>query len=115
MKYIFDIDDSNNKFIVKVTVQEGNSGMNSQVQTMSTNASENPEWEMECPQVLKLLLDNLRFSVKERAEAEHNLSVFLSYLYGNLMKAIENTPKPEEQMIVENDDSDVDPEDKNIQ
>lgn len=105
MRYIFDVNEKNNKFEIKFTIQEANSPMNSQWHIISADASENPEWNMECPQVLKLLLDNLRFSVSERIDAEHNLSILLSYLYGNLMKAIDNTPQSQEQMIVEGDDS----------
>ena len=105
MRYTFDVNEKNNKFEIKFTIQELNSPMNSQFHTISVDASENPEWPMECPQVLKLLLDNLRFSVSERIDAEHNLSILLSYLYGNLMKAIDNTPKSQEQMIVEDNDS----------
>lgn len=105
MRYIFDTSIRNGKFEIKFTVGESPQfGQNSATHTIDIDETENPKWPVECPEVLKALIDNLRFSVKERTDAERDFNMFMSFLYGGLIQTLDKMSDNKEEMIVENGD-----------
>lgn len=113
MKYTFETRKNGDEYHIKFIVGENGNAFSNSVQHEISISGENPQWPVECPQILQGLMDNLRFSVVERKNAEQDLNMFLGFLYGNLLASINNQnkagepardPEKEAQMIVENGD-----------
>lgn len=102
MRYVFETSKNGDEFTIKFTVGENASAFSNSAQHFLTISGENPQWNAECPEILKSLVDNLRFSVSERKNAEQDLNMFLGFLYGNLLASMTKANK--EEMIVENGD-----------
>ena len=98
MKYIFDVDERNNKFSIRVEIQKGNA-FNANASSIVECSEEKPNWDKDLELMLQELIDNMRLTVQERNAAYKNSNILIEYLkYSN------PTPTNEPQMIVENGD-----------
>lgn len=78
MKYIFDFDIINNKQVLTIDIL---AGLPSDAKVHRIfNVSDLIGSNKLIPNILKNLLNNMRFTVKERQNAEYNLEKFLHYL-----------------------------------
>lgn len=84
MKFTFETSYKNNKYEIKLTAGEGKSLQNAvEVITIGYNDSYiSPDKQIE--NVIKTLLDNTRYTVKERQEAEIEANRFISYLKNDI-------------------------------
>jgi len=100
MKYIFDVDERNNKFSIRVEIQKGNA-FNANASSIIECSEEKPNWDIDLEILLKNIIDNMRLTVQERTEARRNANILIEYL------KYSNPVVPEQKMIVENKDSAV--------
>lgn len=84
MKFTFETSYKNNKYEIKLTAGEGMSLQNAvEVITIGYNDSYiSPDKQIE--NVIKTLLDNTRYTVKERQEAEIEANRFIAYLKNDI-------------------------------
>lgn len=79
MKYIFDFDIINNKQVLTIDIL---AGLPSDAKVHRIfNVSDLIGSNKSIPNILKDLLNNMRFTIKERQNAKDNLEKFLHYLY----------------------------------
>lgn len=96
MKYIFDVDERNNKFSIRVEIQKGNA-FNANASSIIECSEEQPNWGKDLELMLQELIDNMRLTVQERTEARRNANILIEYLkYSNPV-----APDKRHQMIVE--------------
>ena len=96
MKYIFDVDERNNKFSIRVEVQKGNA-FNANASSIVECSEEQPNWGKDLELMLQELIDNMRLTVQERTEARRNANILIEYLkYSNPV-----VPEQNDQMIVD--------------
>jgi len=96
MKYIFDVDERNNKFSIRVEIQKGNA-FNANASSIVECSEEQPNWGKDLELMLQELIDNMRLTVNERTEARRNANILIEYLkYSNPV-----APDKRHQMIVE--------------
>ena len=99
MKYIFDVDERNNKFSIRIEIQKGNA-FNANASSIVECSEEKPNWDKDLELMLQELIDNMRLTVNERTEARRNANILIEYLkYSNPV-----APEQRHQMIVENGD-----------
>jgi hypothetical protein len=103
MKYIFDVDERNNKFSIRVEIQKGNA-FNANASSIVECSEEQPNWGKDLELMLQELIDNMRLTVQERTEVYKNSNILVEYLkYSNPIEQIPQADN-EPQMIVENGD-----------
>lgn len=96
MKYIFDVDERNNKFSIKVEIFNGNA-FNANASSIIECSEEKPDWGKDLELLISELIDNMRLTVKERTEARRNANILIEYLkYSNPVASGQR-----HQMIVE--------------
>lgn len=96
MKYIFDVDERNNKFSIRVEILKGN-GFNANASSIIECSEEKPNWGKDLELMFQELIDNMRLTVQERIEARHNANILIEYLkYSNPVAS-----EQKHQMIVE--------------
>ena len=99
MKYIFDVDERNNKFSIRVEIQKGNA-FNASASSIVECSEEKPNWDKDLELMLQELIDNMRLTVQERTDARRNSNILIEYLkYSNPV-----APDRRHEMIVENGD-----------
>lgn len=96
MKYIFDVDERNNKFSIRVEIQNGNA-FNANASSIIECSEEKPYWDKDLELMFQDLINNMRLTVNERTEARRNANILIEYLkYSNPV-----APEQRHQMIVE--------------
>ena len=96
MKYIFDVDERNNKFSIRVEIQKGNT-FNANASSIAEFSEEKTNWDKDLELILQELIDNMRLTVNERIEARCNANILIEYLkYSNPV-----VPEQRHQMIDE--------------
>jgi len=98
MKYIFDVDERNNKFSIKVEILKGNA-FNANSSTIIECSEEKPNWGKDLELLISELIDNMRLTVQERTEARRNANILIEYLkYSN-----HNYDKTQQMIVEENE------------
>ena len=88
MKYIFDVDERNNKFQIRLELQKGNA-FNASAYQIIECSEESPNWPISLEILLVDIIDNMRLTVQERNEAYRNSNILVQYLH-----LIKGTKKP---------------------
>ena len=99
MKYIFDVDEKNNKLEIKLEISMG-TGPNTNAYQIIECTKDSPNWNRALESLITDIIDNMRLTVKERQEAYENSNILIGYLaYNPHPQAISD-----QVMIMENGD-----------
>jgi hypothetical protein len=104
MKYIFDVDERNNKFQIRLELQKGNA-FNASAYQIIECSEESPNWPISLEILLVDIIDNMRLTVQERNEAYRNSNILVQYLKYSNPTPVEDTRH--QMMIVENEESNI--------
>ena len=102
MKYLFDIDERNGKFEIKLEITKTGGYSSSAAKTIECS-EQYPNWPVSLEKLLVDIIDNMRLTVQERSEVYKNSNILVQYL--KYSQPVEQIPQENEpQMIVENGD-----------